>query len=116
MAASTRPPALWELPSLRNEPALRNGLNHLALAEADQTVVGASVPFFQRWLSDSDTDRPYWRAIDLQRSVGRMRVPTHLGVGWLDIFLNLQLADDLALFSSRSTTTPNTPQPLSCRL
>jgi len=92
--------AIWELSPMRSEPALRAGLNHLPLVEADRVAVGEQVPFFQRWLSDPDPDSSYWRAIDLQRSVGRMRVPVHLVAGWYDIFLNGQMSDYLALLAA----------------
>jgi hypothetical protein len=92
--------ALWELSPMRGEPALRAGLNHLPIAEADRLAVGAPVPFFQRWLQEHDPDGGYWRGVDLHRGIGRMRVPTHLVAGWYDIFLNSQLADYIALLAA----------------
>ncbi|NTV62284.1 MAG: CocE/NonD family hydrolase [Oscillochloris sp.] len=92
--------AFWSLSPLRSEPALRAGLDHLPLAEADQVAIGEPIPFFQRWLADSDSDSDYWRTIDLQRHAGRMRVPIHMVAGWHDIFLDGQLADYHALLAA----------------
>jgi putative CocE/NonD family hydrolase len=92
--------ALWEMSPVRREPVVRAGLNHLPLAEADRVAVGESVPFFQRWVQEHDVDGEYWRSIDLHRSIGRMRVPTHLIASWYDIFLNGQLADYIALLAA----------------
>lgn len=91
---------LWRMAPPRREPIVRAGLNHLPLAESDAVAVGAPVPFFQRWVSDPDTESAYWRAIDQHRSVAKMRVPAHLVAGWYDIFLNGQLVDYLAMLAA----------------
>ena len=81
----------------RGLPRLTAGLAHLPLAEADRVATGATVPFFQEWLTQHRPAAPYWLPRTFHREVAQVRAPVSMVTGWHDIFLPAQLADYAAL-------------------
>lgn len=97
LAAQRGPLSAAALDMLRGQPALKRGLAHPALAEADLVGVGAQVPHFQEWLRETADDAPYWRDRGHTDRVAEVDIPILMIGGWYDIFLPWQLADHAAL-------------------
>ncbi len=85
--------AFAQVLSPRREAALRAAMSAAPFASADQAVLGAPQPAFQRWLAETAPDSAYWRNIDQHRKLGRVDAAVHLVAGWYDIFLPEQLDD-----------------------
>jgi len=96
---SLHPTILWRL-FVQRERILARALQHQPYAEADALATGASVPFFQRWLRDTDPHGEYWSRVDYHRQLHRINAAVHLVAGWYDIFLPGQLADYTALVAA----------------
>ncbi|GIV88473.1 MAG: X-Pro dipeptidyl-peptidase [Chloroflexus sp.] len=96
---SLNPAALWRLMVLR-ERILARALHHQPYADADRIATGASVPFFQSWLNETDPHGSYWSQVDQHRALHRINAAVHLVAGWYDIFLPGQLADYTALVAA----------------
>ena len=82
------------------EALLYRMMDALPFVDADAATVGATVPFFQRWLAEPAVDGPYWRTVDHQRSLGRINAAVHLVAAWHDLFLAEQLADYTTLLAA----------------
>ncbi len=95
--------ALMRLLSPQREAALRAVFATSPFAQADAATVGASVPFFQRWLAEPAVDGPYWRSVDPPRDMRRVSAAVHLVAGWHDLFLAEQLADYIDLLAAGRT-------------
>jgi putative CocE/NonD family hydrolase len=79
---------------------LRRAFNHLPLLEADRKLVGEPVIYYRDWLTHTDPQDGYWRAINLSPTVSNTTAAVNLISGWYDIFLRETLSDYLALRAS----------------
>jgi putative CocE/NonD family hydrolase len=94
LVAAQRGPATRMIADLlRGQPALKRGLRHAVLAEADLVAVGAEVPHFQAWLRETAADAPYWLDRGHAHRVAEVTAPVLMIGGWYDIFLPWQLVD-----------------------
>ncbi len=67
------------------------------LDHADKAATGATVPFYQDWLTHNAPGDPYWAPIDFSQRIDAVTPALRLIAGWHDIFLPDQLADYQAL-------------------
>ena len=75
------------------ERTLRRAFLHLPLNQADQIVLGKSVPFYQEWMQHPAQDDPYWEQLDFQPSLAKVKAASHLFSGWYDLYLRETLDD-----------------------
>jgi putative CocE/NonD family hydrolase len=76
------------------------GFAAVPLSTADTVAVGATIDFFQDWLSEQAPDSAYWAKrsyADRVGEVARHGVAVSMSGGWQDIFLPWQLEDYAAL-------------------
>jgi uncharacterized protein len=75
---------------------MARGFATLPLSEADVSVTGERVPFYQDWLARID-DNAFWAPVEFDRQLDSIAVPVTMVTGWYDMFLPAQLADYRAL-------------------
>jgi uncharacterized protein len=95
--AQTVPWLARQIELKRGQPRLVSALAHLPLSEADRVATGATVPFFQDWLTHHTPDADYWRPRVFDDRLAVVRAEVVMVTGWHDIFLPAQLADYAAL-------------------
>ncbi len=64
----------------------------LPLRDADTRAVGRQVPFWHRWLSDSDKDG-FWDDLDHTHRLNARTPPVHFVSGWYDFMVDQLLRD-----------------------
>jgi putative CocE/NonD family hydrolase len=74
---------------------LGRGYDGFPLVAADDRAIG-DVPFFDAWVNHPSRDW-YWKAIDGEDRIARVRCPVFMMAGWSDPFLPAQLHDYAAL-------------------
>jgi putative CocE/NonD family hydrolase len=73
--------------------ALAPAFAHLPIGEADQIVLGRSVPYYRKWLENARADAPFWKSVDHGAKMERVRAAVHFVSGWYDILLYQLLKD-----------------------
>jgi len=99
MLAWTRGLETQQLPRRKRRAARRGGKKALARAaatipptEADVSLLGRHVSYFQDWLTHDGRDDSLWMPIDFGPDVAAV-VPANMHAGWYDVFLTGQLRD-----------------------
>lgn len=62
------------------------------LSEADDRVLGETVPYYDEWL-ENPWPGPYWNGVSAGERTDRDRIPTLLLAGWFDPFLPMMIGD-----------------------
>jgi uncharacterized protein len=71
---------------------LTQALQHLPMVEASKRLLAERAPWFREWVSRRDANDPMWQAMNLEKSLDRVKVPVLLQGGWQDLFLSQTLA------------------------
>ncbi|MDP4510556.1 CocE/NonD family hydrolase [Nonomuraea turcica] len=78
---------------------LRHATLTLPLEQADRTLTGHRVSWFEEWISNGP-DQAYWARMDHRANTERMPPRVHLQGGWYDFFLASMLADHARLLAA----------------
>lgn len=76
--------------------------SHLPAADADQVVLGKTLPWYREWLSSEDPSAPLWNTGPLSHAPSipsRVNVPVLMVSGWFDPFLASQVSTHTTLKS-----------------
>ncbi len=76
--------------------SLRSAFTTLPLSEAEASILGHRVDFYQDWLEHERAGDHWWDAVDFSGNLTRVP-PASLVGGWYDIFLPAQLDDYAAM-------------------
>lgn len=71
---------------------LAEGFKTLPLANAPAVIFGRNDPIFEKWLSHTNENDPYWDKLD-HRDIVKDAPPAHFIAGWYDLFVVGQLED-----------------------
>jgi putative CocE/NonD family hydrolase len=63
----------------------------LPMGPAARELLGTGAPWFESWLEHPDPKDPFWKALQCNNALDRVRVPVLLLGGWQDIFLRQTL-------------------------
>jgi putative CocE/NonD family hydrolase len=85
------------------ERAVRPAFAHLPLGEMDASVVGHTLPYYQKWLTHAHLDDAFWKSIRYGTQMDRVSAKVHLVSGWYDILIH-QLLDDYEALSAAGHT------------
>jgi putative CocE/NonD family hydrolase len=69
---------------------LRELAGHLPLRDLDRLATGATLPYWQAWLTD---DEKFWERHQFATGPGQLTAAVAMTAGWYDIFLPAQLHD-----------------------
>lgn len=89
------PRRLLEL--VRGGKAIAAGVHAAPMIDADLATVGHAVPWYRRWVEETDPDGEYWGRLRWREQVATQAPPATFVAGWYDLFLPHQLADYQAL-------------------
>jgi uncharacterized protein len=79
-------------------------LSDLPLADFDERVTGAEVPWFREGMASPGREDAYWVARDFAAGVAKVTAPVQFIGGWYDIFLPWMLEDFAAVHAGGGDT------------
>jgi len=93
IAAGDRWKGIQEIAPNNLLPKLEAGANCLPLNQADQALLGRTVPYFQEWLRNQDLNSPFWESMNYRKDLSRVVGAVNLMSGWYDFLLHELLID-----------------------
>ena len=72
----------------------------LPMGQAAESLLDGRAPWYREWLEHPDLTDPYWRRYNFTEAAQRVRTPTLLVGGWLDLFVG-QTVEQYEILRSR---------------